>query len=97
MIASSKKLLVSRKAQDETIADMLRKYDKNKHPIGEGLSDEVRVFRIKVVKSFLKAGVPLAKVDCFREVLEESAFRLSHSSNLSQLIPFIREQEFASI
>ena len=65
---------------------MLRKYDKNKHPIG-GLSDEVRVFRIKVVKSFLKAGVPLAKVDCFREVFEESAFRLSHSSNLSQLIP----------
>ncbi len=94
---SSKKLLVSRKAQDKTIADMLRKYDKNKHPIGEGLSDEVRVFRIKVVKSFLKAGVPLAKVDCFREVFEESAFRLSHSSNLSQLIPFIREQEFASI
>ena len=89
---SRKKLLVSRKAQDKTIADMLRKYDKNKHPIGEGLSDEVRVFRIKVVKSFLKAGV-----DCFREVFEESAFRLSHSSNLSQLIPFIREQEFASI
>ena len=46
----------------------------------------MRVFRIKVVKSFLKAGVPLAKVDCFREVFEESAFRLSHSSNLSQLI-----------
>ena len=51
-----------------------------KRPVGEKFSDEVRVFHIKVVRSFLKAGVPLAKIDCFREMLEESAFRLSHST-----------------
>ena len=49
------------------------------------------------MKCFLKAGVPLAKVDCFRELFEEVAFRLTHSNNLYQLIPFIHEEEHTSI
>ncbi len=40
---SNKKVLAYKKAQDKTIADMLKK---EKHPVGESLSDEVRVFRI---------------------------------------------------
>ena len=54
---------------------------------------EVRIYRIKVVTSFLKAGVPLSKIDCFRDLLEENAFQLSQASNLSQLVPFIHQQE----
>ena len=76
---------------------MLKKYDAEKHPVGENLPDEVRVFRIKFMKCFLKAGVPLAKVDCFRELFEENAFRLTHSNNLYQLIPSIHEEEHTSI
>ena len=33
----------------------------------------------------------------FRELLEENAFRLIHSNNLSQLIPFIHKEEHTSI
>ena len=50
----------------------------------------------KAVKCFLKAGVPLAKVDCFENFLE-NAFRLTHSNNLSQLIlSFMRKNIPAS-
>ena len=76
---------------------MLVKYDKDKHPIGKTLSEEVRVYRIQVVTSFLKARVPLSKIDCFRDLLEENAFRLSQGSNLNQLIPFIHQQEQISV
>ena len=72
---------------------MLRKYDKDEHPIGETLSEEVRFYRIKVVTSFLKAGVPLSKIDCFHDLLEENAFQISQAFYLSQLVPFIHQQE----
>ena len=76
---------------------MLRKYDKDEHPISETLSEEVRVYRNKVVTSFLKSGIPLSKIDCFRDLLEENAFQLSQASNLSQLVPFIHQQEQISV
>ena len=76
---------------------MLRKYDKDEHPIGETLSEEVRFYRIKVVTSFLKAGVPLSKIDCFHDLLEENAFRISQAFYLSQLVPFIHQQEQISV
>lgn len=43
------------------------------------------------------AGIPLSKVDYFRTLLEERGFRLSDSSNLYQLIPFLHEEEKAAI
>ena len=42
-----------------------------------------RVYRFKVVRTFLKAGVAINKIDQFREILEEQGYSLSHSSNLS--------------
>ena len=91
--AAGKERLASKQARQRNIADMLVKYDKDKHPIGETLSEEVRVYRIQVVTSFLKVGVPLSKIDCFRDLLEENAFQLSQGSNLNQLIPFIHQQD----
>ena len=91
--ATGKERLASKQARVRSIADMLRKYDKDEQPIGETLSEEVRVYRTKVVTSFLKAGVLLSKIDCFRDLLVENAFRLSQASNLSQLVPFIHQQE----
>jgi len=35
------------------------------HLVGENLPDATRVYRIKTVTAFLKAGVPLSKVDNF--------------------------------
>ena len=66
-------------------------------PIGETLSEEVRVYRLKVVTSFLKAGVPLSNIDFFRDLLEENAFQLSQAYILSQLVPFIHQQEQISV
>ena len=43
----------------------------------------------------LKAGVPLTKIDSFRDLLEENGYALTNSSNLRQLVPFILEEEIA--
>ena len=56
---------------------MLRQYDNEVHPVGTFLSDSVRVHRVKVVTAFMKAGIPLIKVDYLRDLLEENAYRLS--------------------
>ena len=53
--------------------------NKDVHPVGEGLPDSMRVYRVKVVTVVLKAGVPPSKIDIFRDLLEEHAFSLSTS------------------
>ena len=89
--------LTCKEKRERNIAELLIDYDKATHPIGERLSGEVRVYRVKVVTTFLKAGVPLSKLDTFHELLEENVYRLSDSTNLYSLIPFIHQQEQASI
>ena len=86
--------LARKEKREQSIAELLVDYDKATHPVGEGLSEEVRVYRVKVVTTFLKAGVPLSKLDTFRELLEENVYKLSDSTNLYS---FIRQQEQASI
>ena len=85
--------LASKEKRERTIAEMLKKYDQQVHPAGEKLPESVRVYRIRVLSCFLKAGVPLNKVDSFRDILEEGAYRLTNSKHLSEMIPFIRQQE----
>ena len=51
--------------------EALKDYDKQLHPAGETLPDPQRVFRVKVVMSFLRAGAALSKLQHFREVLEK--------------------------
>ena len=45
--------------------------------------------------AMLKAGVPLSKVDLFRDVLEEHGYALTSSTNPRQLIPFIHQEELS--
>ena len=47
--------------------------------------------------AMLKAGVPLSKVDLFRDLLEEHGYALMSSTNLRQLIPFIHQEELSRI
>lgn len=49
------------------------------------------------VRSFMKAGVPLEKIDCFHGFLEENTYRLTGCQGLRELIPFIHHQEVAKI
>lgn len=45
----------------------------------------------------LKAGVPLSKIDRFRDLLEDHGYYLSSSTHLRQLVPFILKEEIAVI
>ena len=45
----------------------------------------------------MKAGVPLSKIDLFRDTLEEHGYALTSSTNLRQLIPFIHQEELSRI
>ena len=93
----SKVRVVQKERQERTICDALKVYDKSIHPVGETLPDSVRIRRVKVVMALLKAGVPLAKVDCFRELLEENSTALTSATNLRQLVPFILHEEMQKI
>ena len=89
--------VAKREKRERDISDMLKRYDKEVHPVGESLPDDVRVHRVKVVLAFMKAGIPLAKIDFLREILEENSHRLSSSQNLRQLVPFVQKQEQMAI
>ena len=71
----------------------MKSYDATESPIGETLPEQHRLYRIKVVRTFLLAGVPLNKLSVFRELLEENAYSLSDRRHMSDLIPFILQQE----
>ena len=55
------------------------------------------MFRIKVVKTFLRAAVRLSKLEVFRELLEESAYSLTDRRHMSDMVPFVHSQEIATI
>ena len=58
---------------------------------------EQRVYRLKLVKAFLCAAVPLTKLNAFRDLLEENMFRLTDRRHMSDLVPHIVTQEKADI
>ena len=66
--AAGKKHIDSKEKRERNIAEMLQAYDKKVHPSGETLPECVCVHRVKVVTAFLKAGVPLNRLDCFHEI-----------------------------
>ena len=90
-----KKRLGKRKANDQDIAQSLKKYNEQVHGRGETLPEQQHVFHVKVVKTFIQAGVPLGNVDQFRALFEETGYRLTDKRFLFDLIPFILEDEKA--
>ena len=71
--------LSQKEAHEATILQAIKKHDNEVRPEGETLADEQRVYRVNVVKTFLKAGIPLEKLDSFRVLLEEGGYRLTTS------------------
>ena len=53
----------------------------------------MRAFCVQVVEDFLKAGVPLYKIDKLHDLFERGGNRLTDSSHLRQYIPLILKQE----
>ena len=90
---TTKEKLALKEAKVRDIATSLKAYDETAHPIGETLPMEQRIYRLKVVETFLKAAVPLSKLGMFRDILEQGGVRLTDRSHMSGLIPFVRMQE----
>ena len=86
------KAIADRKVRERDISQSLKQYDQKVRPVGETLP-ESRVFRVKVVSTFLRAGVPLSKLHHFREVLEQHAYRLADRRGMYDLIPFVLADE----
>ena len=60
----------------------------------EAVSSAESLRRIQIVRSMLQAGIPLAKVDYLRPLLESDRNeRLTDSSHLSLYAPFVLEEE----
>ena len=41
----------------------------------------------------MKPGVPIAKMDCFRDLFKENALTLTSVPNMRQQLPFVLRQE----
>ena len=50
----------------------------------------------EVGEEFLKAGIPIHKIDMLRPLLKKNGYRLTGSSNLGQYISLIFKQETES-
>lgn len=73
-----KKRLFTKSTKESDIAEALVMNDKECHPVGETLPISTRVYRVKVVTAFLKAGIALNKLDVLSEIFEENAYVRSH-------------------
>ena len=70
--SAGKERLLAKDRREKDIAEAFRQYDAEVHPSGETLPEAVRIYRVKVLCTFLKAGVPINKIPIFRDILEES-------------------------
>ena len=86
-----------KEAREKHIADVLVQHNNETHLRGETLPEQQQVYHIKVVTSFLKAGVPRSKIESFRELLEENAYRLTDCQNMHDYVPFILKYEESPI
>ena len=60
---------------------------------GSALPADIRLLRIETVECILTGGIPLSKVDVLRPLLEKYGHRLTHSTNPSEIIPAVLENE----
>lgn len=84
---------LNKEKQEQDIVKGLDLYDKEVHPVEETLTANQKVFRVKVVSTFLTAGVLLNKLEVFHDLLEENGYRLAGRRQLSDLIPFVLSEE----
>ena len=70
--------LAAKDKKERDIARALRKHNEESHLVGENLPEQHQVFRVKVVRSFLRAGIPLNKINAFKDILEENGYRLTY-------------------
>lgn len=80
-----------------TVLQSLKRYEERCNHVGKSLPDRERLWRVEVVTAFLRSGVPIAKIDGLRSLLEKNSTRLTGRSHLTDLIPFVLEEEKSSL
>ena len=83
--------------REQDIADSLARHNSEVHLRGETLPMQQQVYRVKVVTAVLRAGIPLSKLDSFRDILEENAYRLTDCRHMFDHVPFILKEEEARL
>ena len=81
------------KKQSQSIMECLKRRDMRSPPSGSTLPVDIRLFRFEIVECVLTRGIPLSKVDVLRPLLEKYGHRLTHSTNLREIIPAVLEKE----
>ena len=89
--------LEKKEIRERDISKQLSHYNQQAHLIGETLPQATQVYRVKVVTAFLRAAVPLSKLEHFRELFEEGGYRLTNRRHTFDLIPFIQKQEVENV
>ena len=79
--------------QSQSIIECLKSRDMREHPSGSALLAEISLFGFEIVECVISGGIPPAKVDILRSLLEKYAHRLTHSANLRDIIPAVLEKE----
>ena len=77
-----KRQLQKKEASERDITKELTIYNEDKHVVGETLTESMQVFHVKVVSTFLCTGIPLNKLDIFRELFEENGYWLTDKRNM---------------
>ena len=82
------------KLKDQTIIEAFRREGSSKDST---LPLEECAYGLEVVGEFLKAGIPIGKIDMLRSLLEKNSYRLTGSSHLRQYVSMALKQEIERI
>ena len=88
-----KKQLAEKRSREHDISQAFKSYEQEVHPSGETHSEAHKLRRVKVVTTFMRVGVPLAKIDHLKNLLEEHAYSLTDRRGMCDLIPFVQSEE----
>ena len=78
--------LAQKEKQDANILDVMKKNNEQAHPKGETLTEEQRVYRVRVVTAFLKAGVPTLAWKCYEQLLYiQNSINTAHFPNVTAI------------
>ena len=91
---SGKEKLKKSKLKDQTIIETFRREGSSKDST---LPVEECAYRLEVVSEFLKAGIPIGKIDMLRSLLEKNGYRLTGRSHLGQYVSMALKQEIERI
>ena len=91
---NGKEKLKKSKLKDQTIIEAFRREGSSKDST---LPVEECAYRLEVVSEFLKAGIPIGKIDMLRSLLEKNSYRLTGSSHLRQYVSMALKQEIERI